>query len=141
MLGEPVDYGPLRTALRNLELRHQEVLALPADTPPETRDLYDESLHYRFEVCYERLWGTLLRYLRAELGVDAPLVPIRILRVAGEAGVMPGTANGWRSYITARVRASHKYNAELALAALPVVPDFIRDAVALYENITGEAWA
>ena len=140
MADESVDYSVFRKALRNLDTRHRELLDLPADYPPYVRESVAESVIQRFEMCYDALWKALRRHLREEVGVVAPAGPIRILRVAGESGVMPGSAGRWQEYIRARIATTHEYDAEKAGVALTIVPDFIHDAIALYETVTGEDW-
>ena len=136
---ESADYTNFRKSLMNLQARHRDLLALPADASPETIELYRESLIQRFEVCYDQLWKALRRYLITELDTQPSSIPVRILRLAGEAGIMVGSPVRWRDYIKARNNTTHTYDEELTLAALDLMPSFINDATELYEAITGEA--
>ena len=43
-------------------------------------------------------------------------------------------------YASARTDTSHDYDGEKAKACLELMPDFIDDAIGLYQTMSGETW-
>ena len=136
-----VDYDNFRRSLKNLELQNANRRQLPLDLPQLIHEGIDESVIQRFEVCYDTLWKTLRRFLIDEMGF--PTVsgsPRAIVRLAGDNGLLESPIERWMEYINLRIGTAHDYSGEKAAAALERVDDFIADAIALFENITGEKW-
>ena len=136
-----IDCGNFRRSLKNLELQNTNRRHLPLDLPPLIHEGIDESVIYRFEVSCDVLWKTLRRYLIQEMGfATVSGSPRGIVRLAGDNGLLESPVERWMEYINLRIGTAHDYSGEKAAAALERVDDFIADAIALFENITGEKW-
>ena len=46
----------------------------------------------------------------------------------------------WINYANARIATSHDYSGQKAAETLQITQDFISDAIALYETLTGKTW-
>ena len=137
----PIDYSKLRLSLRRLTEQHANYLAADETLPRLDREARAESVIQRFETCYDCLWKVLKRYLIQELGLaDPPNSPRPLLRFAAENRVLESPIEQWLRYADARVDTTHDYDGEKAKACLELVPDFIEDAVEVYESITGDPW-
>ena len=95
-----------------------------------------------FQTCYDCLWKVLKRYLAEELGVGQP--PIQPQgRSSGwpsENDLLASPIARWFRYVEARIDTSHDYDGEKAQACLALVPDFIDDAIGLYQTMSGATW-
>ena len=81
------------------------------------------------------------RYLIEVLGVaQPPNSPKPIFRLAHENDLFAAPVEQWLRYADARTDASHDYDGEKAQACLALVPDFIDDAIGLFQTMTGETW-
>ena len=139
--GLTIDYGNFKASLRNLQAQYEHRLNLPAEYPDYVREGMTESVIQRFEVCYDSLWKALRRHLIEEIGVpDVPNGPRPVFRAAGQAGLLPAAPDQWETYVEARIDTTHDYSALKVEQAIAVMPDFIRDAAALYTALTGELW-
>ena len=109
--------------------------------PEVTREAVAESVVHRFETCYDCMWKVLKRYLVEELGVpDAPNSPKPVFRLAFENRVLDSPVERWLGYTDHRVGTAHDYSLSKAEDCLAATGDFIADATALYETMTGEPW-
>ena len=98
-----------------------------------------ESVVQRFETCWDCLWKVLKRYLVEEIGLpELPNGPNPILRLANENNLLPSPIERWLVYAKARVGTSHDYSGKKAQDALELMGDFIPDAIALYQTMSGE---
>ncbi len=105
------------------------------------REAVAESVIQRFETCYDCLWKVLKRYLTERLGLlDTPNSPKPIFRLAHENGLIEERVAQWLRYADARIDTSHDYDGEKAKACLALMPDFIADAIGLYETLSGATW-
>ena len=87
------------------------------------------------------MWKVLKRHLVEELGVpDAPNSPKPIFRLAFENHLLDGPVERWLGYADHRVGTAHDYSLSKAEDCLAATGDFIADATALYETMTGERW-
>ena len=83
----------------------------------------------------------LNRYLNEELGIAEPPNSRKgIIRLAYENNLLAAPLDQWFKYANARIDTSHDYDGEKALACLELMPDFIDDAIGLYQTMTGIAW-
>ncbi|WBA79652.1 hypothetical protein [Endozoicomonas sp. GU-1] len=57
-----------------------------------------------------------------------------------ENRLLPSDVTQWLIYADSRIGTSHDYDGEKAKAALDLMGVFIKDAVALYETMSGEPW-
>ena len=136
-----IDYSKFRLSLKRLQQQnrnHQQRNPLLSDLD---REAIAESVIQRFETCYDCLWKVLKRYLIEELGIaDPPNSPKPVLRLADENELFAVPLNQWFLYANARIVTSHDYDGEKAQACLALVPDFIDDAIGLYQTITDTTW-
>jgi nucleotidyltransferase substrate binding protein (TIGR01987 family) len=134
-----IDFGKLEKSLRHLEMQCENYES--AERRPELtqldREALAESVIQRFETCYDMLWKHLKRYLIRELGIpDVPASPKPVFRIAAENRLLPGSVDRWLEYADARTSTAHDYSGEKAAECLKLVPDFVRDANALYRTLT-----
>lgn len=137
----PIDYSKFHSSLRRLAEQLDNHRNPPAGRTRLDADGVAESVIQRFETCYDCLWKVLKRYLIQELGLaDPPNSPRRLFTVAAENGVFDSSLDQWESYVNARVDTSHDYDGKKAQACLDLIPDFVADAISLYETMTGGTW-
>ena len=87
------------------------------------------------------LWKVLKRYLIEGLGLaDAPNSPKPLFRLGGQNALLDSPVEQWLRYANARVDTTHDYDGKKAKTCLELIPDFIADAISLYETMTGDAW-
>ena len=136
-----IDYGKFQLSLRRLLEQHENHLAPDESQPDLVLDAIAESVIQRFETCYDCLWKVLKRYPIEELGIaDAPNSPKPILRLAHENDLFAASLEQWLRYADARIDTAHDYDGEKATACLELIPDFIDDAIGLYQTMSGETW-
>jgi nucleotidyltransferase substrate binding protein (TIGR01987 family) len=135
-----IDYSKLQKSLKHLELQFQNY-QLARDRPELTeidREAISESVIQRFEVCYDTLWKDIKRYLIEELGLaDVPSSPKPILKLAGQSDLFSTPVEQWLKYADARTATAHDYSGEKAAETLLLIKDFIADASALCQKMTG----
>ena len=136
-----IDYGKFRLSLKRLEEQHENHAQQDASLSMLTREGIAESVIQRFETCYDCLWKVLKRYLNEELGIaEPPNSPKPIIRLACENNLFAAPLDQWFKYADARIDTSHDYDGEKAQACLELMPDFIDDAIGLYQTMTGATW-
>ena len=136
-----IDYSKFRSSLKRLEEQHENHLQQDSSVPILMREGVAESVIQRFETCYDCLWKVLKRYLNEVLGIaEPPNSPKPIIRLAYENNLFASPLEQWLQYAQARIDTSHDYEGEKALACLELMPDFIDDAIGLYQTMTGTAW-
>lgn len=136
-----IDYSKFRSSLKRLEEQHENHLQQDSSVPVLMREGVAESVIQRFETCYDCLWKVLKRYLNEVLGIaEPPNSPKPIIRLAHENDLFASPLEQWLQYAQARIGTSHDYDGEKALACLELMPDFIDDAIGLYQTMTGTAW-
>jgi nucleotidyltransferase substrate binding protein (TIGR01987 family) len=137
-----IDYGKFDKALRHLVLQYQNYSGLNerAGLGEIDREAIAESVIQRFEVCYDCLWKVLKRYLGESLGLpELPNSPKPLFRIAFENRLFPAV-EPWLLYTDVRAGTSHDYSGDKAGEALTAAGNFINDAAALYQKMTGESW-
>ena len=136
-----IDYEKFRMSLKRLEQQHENYRALDASLADLVKEGIAESVIQRFETCYDCLWKVLKRYLIEGLGIaEVPNSPKPILRMAHENDLFAAPLEQWLRYANARVDTSHDYDGEKAKAYLPIIPDFIDDAIGLYQTTSEAVW-
>ena len=136
-----IDYSKVRLSLKRLEEQHENHLQQDSAVPVLVREGIAESVIQRFETCYDCLWKVLKRYLNEVLGIaEPPNSPKPIIRLAYENGLFASSLEQWLQYAQARIDTSHDYDGEKAKACLELMPDFIDDAIGLYQTMTGTTW-
>ena len=136
-----IEYDKFQLSLKRLEEQYEN----HQHGSPERSELDSEgiaeSVIQRFETCYDCLWKVLKRYLTEELGVaEAPNSPKPIFRLAHENDLFTSALEQWLSYADARIDTSHDYDGEKARSCLALVPDFVDDAIGLYQTMSGMTW-
>lgn len=136
-----IDYSKYKLSLKRLEEQHENYRNLDSNLPELIRDGVTESVIQRFETCYGCLWKVLKRYLIEELGIaETPNSPKPIFRLAHENSMFSSPLEQWFQYVAARIDTSHDYDGEKAIVCVGLMPDFIDDAIGLYQTMTGETW-
>ena len=136
-----IDYDKFRLSLKRLEEQHENHRRQD-DAPPDLiREAIAESVIQRFEICYDCLWKVLKRYLTEELGLaDTPNSPKPLFRLAHENQLFISPPEQWIRYVEARIDTSHDYDGEKANACIALMPEFIDDAIGLYQTMSGATW-
>nr|WP_306674573.1 nucleotidyltransferase substrate binding protein [Endozoicomonas sp. ISHI1] len=136
-----IEYGKFKQSLTLLESQYHHQQTLDHTLPGWLQEAVSESVIRRFETCYDRLWKVLKRYLKISLGLpDVPNSPKPLFRIANENRLLPSDISQWLIYADSRIDTSHDYDGEKAKVALDLMGDFIKDAIALYETMSGEHW-
>ena len=136
-----IEYDKFRLSLKRLEEQNENYRQGNPALSDLDREGIAESVIQRFEICYDCLWKVLKRYLIDELGVaDPPNSPKPVFRLGHENDLFSAPIEQWLRYAAARTDTSHDYDGEKAQACLALVPDFIDDAIGLYQTMTGTTW-
>ena len=136
-----IDYDKFRLSLKRLEEQYQNHREQDDTLPDLTREAIAESVIQRFETCYDCLWKALKRYLIEELGLaDIPNSPKPVFRLTHENHLFAAPLEQWLQYAEARIGTSHDYDSKKAEACLTLMPDFIDDAIGLYQTMSGATW-
>ncbi len=137
-----IDYDKFRLSLKRLEEQHENWRRGNPALSALEREGISESVIHRFETCYDCLWKVLKRYLTEVLGLaDTPNGPKPMFRIAHENDLFDSPLEQWLRYAQARIHTAHDYDGEKAKACLELMPDFIDDAIGLYQTMTGTTWA
>lgn len=136
-----IDYSKYRLSLKRLEEQHENYRSLDPDLPELIRDGVKESVIQRFETCYDCMWKVLKRYLNEVLGIaDPPNSPKPVFRLAHENGMISLPLERWLRYADVRIGTSHDYDGKKAAACVELMPEFINDAIDLYQRMTTATW-
>ena len=136
-----IDYSKFQLSLKRLEEQHDNYRNLDPNLSAPTYEAFAESVIRRFKTCYDCLWKILKRYLSQELGItDPPNSPKPIFRLAHENGLFVSPPESWFDYVQARIGTSHDYDGEKVKDCLELMPDFIDDAIGLYQTMTAKTW-
>jgi nucleotidyltransferase substrate binding protein (TIGR01987 family) len=106
------------------------------------RDITDtqirDGLIQRFEFTYELSHKMLKRYLEATAAspdqYDTMPFP-DLIRSANEQGLLLGDWPRWRAYREMRAKTSDTYDEDVAVAVVAGIPDFLREAVHLRDQL------
>jgi nucleotidyltransferase substrate binding protein (TIGR01987 family) len=137
-----IDYDKFKKSLHQLELQfaNYQHSAQRTDLSTLDKEAIAESVIQRFETCYDCVWKHLKRYLLETLGLpDVPNSPKPIFRIAADNQLFQSPTEKWLDYADSRIQTAHDYDGEKAKIALALMPDFIADASALYQTLTGES--
>jgi nucleotidyltransferase substrate binding protein (TIGR01987 family) len=136
-----IQYDKLKKALKHLSLQYNNYTTLDESVSTLMKEAVAESVIQRFETCYDCLWKVLKKYLEFELGLpEVPNSPKPILRIACENGLFHLPETQVIAYANARIGTSHDYSGEKAKEALTLMDAYIKEAIALYETMSGESW-
>lgn len=135
------DYTKFRKSLKNLELQWQHYANKDGFSAEYMQEAVAESVIHRFEICYDCLWKTLKRHIVFELGVhDAPNSPKPMFRLALDNMLISSPIERWIDYANARIGTTHDYSEIKANQCLALIPNFVQDAIQLYETISKTNW-
>ena len=138
-----IDYTKLKLAIRNLELQFANLQAKRGQEGVSDLDLeaVRESVIKRFDLALEMSWKLLFKYLNEELGIaEVPAGPKPLLRIADQNDLLAGRIEQWIQYVNVRNASAHDYSGEKAEQTLQVIPEYLQDAVSLYEKMSKHAW-
>lgn len=136
-----INYDKFQLALKRLEEQHENYRGLDPALPELIQEGIAESVIQRFETCYDCLWKILRRYLIEDLALtDPPNSPKPLIRMAYENDLLSSPLEQWLQYVQARIDTSHDYDGGKAKACLVLMPDFVDDAIGLYQTMTGLTW-
>jgi nucleotidyltransferase substrate binding protein (TIGR01987 family) len=136
-----IDYTKFKKSLQQLKLQfaNYQNSAQRSNLSNLDKEAIAESVIQRFETCYDCVWNHLKRYLIETLGLpNVPNSPKPIFRMAAENQLFIANTEQWLIYADARIQTSHDYDGEKAKIALALMADFIDDATALYQTLSGE---
>ena len=137
-----IDFEKFKKSLTLLESQFSNWQTLDTNLPVWMQEAVSESVIQRFETCYDCMWKVLKRYLKEGLGLpDVPNSPKPIFRIANENRLLKSDITQWLVYADTRINTSHDYDGEKAKAALVLMDEFIRDAIDLYQKMSGESWS
>ncbi|MCY4324938.1 MAG: nucleotidyltransferase substrate binding protein [Betaproteobacteria bacterium] len=136
-----VNYDHLHKSLLHLARQQENLVDTATDRSQLDQEAVAESVIHIFETCYDCLWKALRRHLVKELGqAGAPASPKPLFRLTNENGMLPSPIEKWLAYADARINTAHDYNEDKARSCLALIEDFIIDAAALYEKMSGQKW-
>ena len=136
-----IDYSKFRLALKRLEEQHENYRSGNPALTDLDREGIVESVVRRFKTCYDCLWKVLRRYLTEELDIaDMPCSPKPVFLKASENDLFAAPVTHWLRYADARIDTSHDYDGKKAKACLALVPDFVDNAIGLFQTMSGAAW-
>lgn len=138
-----VDYSKLHQAIFHLKRQYENLVE--SSLRPGLTELDQEALRdsviKRFDIAIEMSWKLLRKHLIEEVGLDElPNGPKPLLRIADQNGLLGDGVERWIGYVNARNASTHDYSLEKAEETLRAVAEFIPDAIAMYERISGERW-
>ena len=133
------NYNKFRDSLARLQERYKDY-----ENHKELEAFLEESIKesciQRFEVCFDTTWKHLKKYLIEEIGLsDVPDGPNPIFRKAA-ASLVISDAELWIEFNKKRGATSHDYCGDKADGTFEIIPDFIKEAISLYETISGVKW-
>jgi len=135
-----INYDKFRLSLKRLEEQHANLQRGNPAWSELDREGITESVIQRFETCYDCLWKVLRRYMNEDLGLpDVPSSPNPIFKIAYKNNLLQ-QLEPWLRYVDARIGTSHDYDGKKAIACLELIPEFIDDAIGLYQPMTNETW-
>ncbi len=136
-----IDYTKYHLSLKRLEEQYANYQRCNPALSDLDREGIAESVIQRFETCYDCMWKVLKRYLIENLGIaNPPNSPKPVIRIAHENLQFSASLEQWLAYADARTNTSHNYDGKKAKKCLQLVPNFIVDAIELYESMSGNSW-
>lgn len=136
-----IDYTKFRLALKCLEEQCENHRKADPVLPEFIHEALAESVMHRFKICYDCLWRILKRYLSEAPDYPGPSnSPKHLFRVAHENDLLSSPLEQWLQYADVRISVSHDCDGTKAKGCLAWMPDFIGDAIVLYETMTESTW-
>lgn len=136
-----VNYEKLRKSLAHLRKGHEAWLECPnrPELLDSDREAFKESLTKRFDICFQMAWRHLQKHLKNQGVVDVARNPKNLFRMGAENYLLED-AEQWFIYTDAHSEMIREYDEVKVNEAIGLIPDFIEDAIDLYEEMTGEEW-
>ena len=136
-----IDYTNFQKALKNLEESWLEYQAIDYSKDSERLVLLKRmGLIKTYEMGYETLKKTLYRYLVDAGESDIPSLSKPLFTSANENGLLPSPMEQWIKYIDIRNSTAHEYGIEKIDELIELLPDFIDDAIGIYQIMTKQSW-
>ena len=126
------------TPLANATARLREGLAR-YNLDPSDEQIRD-GLIQRFEFTYEVSHKMLKRYLKTFAASPDAIELLNfgdLIRTGNEQGLLRGNWPQWKRFREMRTRTSHTYDANVALAVVAGIPDFLAEATYLCDQLQG----
>ena len=136
-----IDYTNLQKTLKSLARNWNKYQNLPADINSDDLEDQKMALIKAFEICYEVLLKSMRRYLVDDLGSTENMASTKpLIRVANENGLLRSSVDKWFEYLKIRNKVVHEYGIERINDLAKLMPDFIGDAIDMYQTMTGQPW-
>ena len=139
---QETDYNKFKKSLARLEERHNDYLEAQnrMELLLSDKESIQESCIQRFEVYLDTSWKHLRKYMIEEMGlVDIPSSPNPIFKKAASS-LITFDAELWIEFNKKRGDTSHDYCGDKADGTFEIIPDFIKEAINLYEIMSGVKW-
>ena len=131
-----INYDKFKQSLARLEERYNDYLKHD-ELGGFLRESVKESC---IQICFDTSWKHIRKYLIEEMGlIDIANSPNPIFRKA-EASKIIVQAEKWIDFNVSRGDTVHDYSGDKADKTFEVIPDFIKEAIDVYEIISGEKW-
>ena len=134
-----INYDKFKQSLSRLEERYNDYVIHSELKEGFLIESVKESCIQRFEICFDTSWKHIGKYLKEEMGLDIPNSPNPIFRKAEDNKVIV-QAEKWIDFNTSRGDTVHDYSGDKADKTFAIIPDFIKEAIDVYEIISGEKW-
>ena len=134
------NYNKFKESLARLEERYSYYLKNKNNVlfDSEIQESIKESCIQRFEVCFDTTHKHLKKYLEDEGYSNVPDSPKQKFRLASQNNLFD--AELWIEFNKKRGDTSHDYCGDKADGTFEIIPDFIKEAISLYEIMSGVKW-
>jgi len=129
LIAQLKEHNDLKKSIKSLEQRNQ-LYKLKQDD-----EITKVALGKTFELCYECLKKSLRQHLQTN-----SKSAWKIFELATKHSAWKISQEQWEKYIKARNASTHDYSEQNLEESISIVDDFLKDAIIVYENITGESW-
>lgn len=127
-----LDFSPLENAVQRLD---EGLVRYDSD---RSDIMVRDGLVQRFEFTYELSHKMLRRFMEAAAANPTEFDEADfqyLIRSANEQGLLLGAWPQWRVYRDMRAKTSHTYDEEVALKVVAGIPDFLKEARYLLEQL------
>ena len=129
------DIANLKNSINSLK---ECIEAYNSNSDKKMQGFIEDSCVKRFEFTVETSWKIMKRYLKEFYGKDdKELTMNNIFRLMEGYGFVKSWEN-WREYYAKRNDTSHEYNREKALKLIEIIPNLLKDAEFLYNELEKE---
>ena len=127
-----LDFSPLENAVQRLD---EGLVRYDSD---RSDIMVRDGLVQRFEFTYELSHKMLRRFMEAAAANPTEFDEADfqyLIRSANEQGLLLGAWPQWRVYRDMKAKTSHTYDEEVALKVVAGIPDFLKEARYLLEQL------